>query len=160
MLPCPYPLSRSARWYAKAHQQLTQIGSECLEAEGGEQKLVNCLIYKTRYGLMLQASGKGNERACAYRSRALPVLLLTAAISIILAGVFTAFRLICCSLCPSVSAGNGGWGSFITFARKENYSVFIFLDYYFWLFLKIYYDTNKTIVCRNHEVISPLLDHC
>lgn len=83
------------------------IESECLEAEGEEQTL-NYLIYKIRYGLMPQASGKEMNSVRAYRNRVLPVLRLAAAIGIPLMGMCPAFRWICCSLCPKVSPGNGG----------------------------------------------------
>lgn len=48
------------------------------------------------------------------------------------------------------------------FPGKESNSVFIFLEssLYFQLFLKPIMTKTKTLICRNYEVISLLLEHC
>lgn len=47
------------------------------------------------------------------------------------------------------------------FPGKESNSAFIFLESsLFSANFKTYYDKTKTLICRNCEVISPLLEHC
>ena len=119
------PGRKSARCCSEIQQRLSKIESPCLEAEGRQQKLVNCLVYRIRSGLTPQASGKGSEWCTWPQKQASPGSAVGSGHQHPLDGRVCSFQTDLLFLLPEHES------SFVTFSGKENYSIFIFLEYYF-----------------------------
>lgn len=96
-----------------------------MEAEGRQQKLVNCSVYRIRSGLRPQASGKGSEWRAWPQKQASPGSAVGSSHQHPLDGRVCSFQTDLLFLLPEHES------RFETFSGKENYSVFIFLEYYF-----------------------------